>query len=91
MYLPYLNQMTGDIQKLRDVRIHTLLGIQYTGRRQTIRCPFHNDHEPSLVLYPDNSYHCFPCGAHGRNAIDFVMGINGGDFKDACAELRQYI
>src|SRR5262245_10355558 len=29
-----------------------------------IRCPFHDDHTPSLHVYEDH-YHCFVCGAHG--------------------------
>jgi DNA polymerase I-like protein with 3'-5' exonuclease and polymerase domains len=34
-----------------------------------ILCPFHDDHSPSLHIYPDGDdphYHCFVCGAHGR-------------------------
>jgi hypothetical protein len=30
-----------------------------------IICPFHDDHNPSLELYPDRHYHCYACGAHG--------------------------
>jgi DNA polymerase I-like protein with 3'-5' exonuclease and polymerase domains len=33
-----------------------------------ILCPFHDDHTPSLHIYPggdDPHYHCFTCGAHG--------------------------
>jgi Toprim domain-containing protein/CHC2-type zinc finger protein len=40
-----------------------------------IICPFHDDHNPSLVIYPDN-YHCYVCGAHG-SAIDWLMLIEG--------------
>jgi DNA polymerase I-like protein with 3'-5' exonuclease and polymerase domains len=39
-----------------------------------ILCPFHDDHMPSLHVYPDEDdphYHCFVCGAHGRlNDLD---------------------
>lgn len=28
-------------------------------------CPFHDDHSPSMVLYPDQTFHCFSCEAHG--------------------------
>jgi DNA polymerase family A/Toprim domain-containing protein/CHC2-type zinc finger protein len=34
-----------------------------------ILCPFHDDHSPSLHIYPaveDPHYHCFVCGAHGH-------------------------
>jgi DNA polymerase len=40
-----------------------------------IVCPFHDDHTPSLVIYPDH-YHCFVCGAHG-DAIDWLMMVEG--------------
>jgi hypothetical protein len=33
-----------------------------------ILCPFHDDHNPSLEIYPsedDPHYHCWSCGAHG--------------------------
>ena len=26
-------------------------------------CPFHEDHKPSLRLFPDGGYLCFTCGA----------------------------
>jgi len=28
-------------------------------------CPFHEDSTPSFTLYPDNTFHCYGCGAHG--------------------------
>jgi hypothetical protein len=42
-----------------------------------IICPFHDDHDPSLVIYDDH-YHCYvsSCGAHG-NAIDWLMSQEG--------------
>lgn len=38
------------------------------------RCPFHNDSNPSMKLYPDH-YYCFGCGAHG-DVIDLVGHLN---------------
>jgi hypothetical protein len=38
-------------------------------------CPFHADHSPSLVIYPDH-YHCFVCDAHG-DAVDWLMLVEG--------------
>lgn len=40
------------------------------GKYHWIRCPFHNDKNPSLAIY-EEAYHCFGCGAHG-DVIDFV-------------------
>lgn len=43
------------------------------------RCPFHDDHTPSLKL--SRGFHCFGCGAQG-DVITFVsmlFGISAGD------------
>jgi hypothetical protein len=40
--------------------------------RYRIRCPFHDDDSPSLVLYPPGKgWHCFGCG-RGGDAVAFV-------------------
>lgn len=56
------------------------------GKRQTL-CPFHEEKTPSFFIYPDNSYHCFGCGAHG-NAIDFLMKKLGYSFEHTCSILE---
>lgn len=82
------------VQKIRDnVRIHTLLGIQDTGRRIAIRCPFHAngmERTPSCYIFPDGGYKCFGCGERGNNAIDFVMGLGVG-FGEAIETLKSYV
>jgi hypothetical protein len=45
-------------------------------------CPFHEDSTPSFVIYPNNTFHCFGCGANG-DSIDFVMKRDNIDFKSA--------
>ena len=35
------------------------------GEGHKILCPFHDDHDPSLQIYPDGHFHCFVCQAHG--------------------------
>jgi len=50
-------------------------------------CPFHDEKNPSLVLYPQtNSYHCFGCGRHG-DVINFYAGVSGQDYTAAMHEL----
>jgi hypothetical protein len=39
-------------------------------------CPFHKEDTPSFVVYPDLSYHCFGCHAHGSYE-DFIMFFSG--------------
>lgn len=79
-----------DIQKARQVTIHRLLGLQDNGRRQKIKCVFHSDHNPSLVIYSgDRGYHCFSCGKGGHNSIDFVMDL-GLPFVEAVRQLKDF-
>ena len=55
----------------------------------TARCPFHDDHEPSLVVSPGkNLFHCLGCGAAGT-VIDWVMRSRSLPFRDAVELLRQ--
>jgi DNA primase len=81
-----------ELQKVREVSIHQILGIQLSGRRVSLRCPFgsHTDRTPSFTLYVDNSFHCFGCGANGQGAIDFCVAL-GYTFIEACEELIKYI
>lgn len=75
-----------EIERARGTPIHTLLGISYTNRVVSIRCPFHNEKTPSFMIYPDSSYHCFGCDSGGQNAIDFLMQ-SGYSFTEAVGAL----
>ena len=55
------------------------------GRTGMVRCPFHDDHTPSLKLYPGN-YHCFGCGAHG-DVVNLVAGLLGLSNYDAAKQI----
>lgn len=87
-----MNLSPLELQKLRDVSIYRILGIQYSGRRISIRCPLpnHRDATPSFCLYPNNSYFCFGCGTHGRGAIDFCRDLEF-NFIETIEELVKYI
>ena len=56
------------------------------------RCPFHDDHQPSLTLYlhdpADEHFHCFAghCAAHG-DVIHFVRRLERQSFWEAVATL----
>jgi len=46
------------------------------------RCPFHDDTEPSLQLYPDGSFYCFGSGCgRGGTIIDFAAASWGLDTR----------
>ena len=50
-------------------------------------CPFHDERTPSFHVRPDaKHYHCFGCQESG-DPFDFVMQIEGLDFKGAMEAL----
>ena len=52
-------------------------------------CPFHEDHEPSLVITPaKNLWHCLGACGTGGSVIDWVMKTNGVSFRHAVELLR---
>ena len=52
-------------------------------------CPFHDDHEPSLVISPKNNlWHCLGACQAGGSVIDWVMKAEGVSFRHA-VELLQ--
>ena len=54
-----------------------------TGRTTIVECCFHQEHSPSLALYPDTqSFYCFGC-AKGGDIYTFVQEIKHCDFKEA--------
>ena len=47
-------------------------------------CPFHDDHEPSLVVTPEkNLWHCLGACQTGGSVIDWVMKCEGVSFRHA--------
>ena len=52
-------------------------------------CPFHDDHEPSLVVSPKkNLWHCLGACQQGGSVIDWVMKSRGVSFRHAVELLR---
>ena len=52
---------------------------------QIALCPFHDDHDPSLMLYHDH-YYCFGCGAHG-DVINFTAALFNLSNREAMEKL----
>ena len=53
-------------------------------------CPFHEDHEPSLVISPHkNLWHCLGACQAGGTVIDWVMRAEGVSFRHAVELLRE--
>jgi len=52
-------------------------------------CPFHDDHEPSLVITPEkNLWHCLGACQMGGTVVDWVMKAEGVSFRHAVEILR---
>jgi DNA primase catalytic core len=72
------------LAEARGIKLHRhgadLLGL----------CPFHDDHNPSLVITPaKNLWHCLGACNAGGTAIDWVMRANGVSFRHAVELLRE--
>jgi hypothetical protein len=62
--------------------------VSWNGERGLARCPFHDDQNPSFVIYPQTeSFHCFGCRVHG-DVITFLMRIESLSFREAVDALR---
>lgn len=79
-----------ELDVLRAVPIRDILGLSKNTKTVATKCPFHLDTHPSLFFYDDGSYHCFGCGKHGHNSIDFIMDC-GYSFEEALDELSKYL
>jgi hypothetical protein len=52
-------------------------------------CPFHDDHDPSLVISPaKNLWHCLGACSTGGSVVDWVMRAQGVSFRHAVELLR---
>lgn len=57
--------------------------VQYSNELKAIKCPFHDDQKPSLVIYEHtNSYFCFPC-SFGGDIYNFYSKFKGCSFRQA--------
>ena len=79
------------VAKAREVPILSVvpesIRVRKAGKSHVARCPFHDDNDPSLHIYPDrNRWHCYGC-QKGGDAIAFVMESLGCDFKHAVNHL----
>ena len=61
------------------------------GKGYTAVCPFHDDHDPSLLISEDKQiYKCFVCG-NGGNVFTFVSNFKKVSFPEAVAEVGNII
>lgn len=76
-------------EKIRNLSVARMVGYLERGRRIDGPCPICSggNNTPCFSIYPDNSFHCFKCEAHGFNFIDFLKA-KGYDFKQIYAEFQ---
>lgn len=59
------------------------LPLHRSGSKFKALCPFHDDHNPSLLLNPEHqSFKCWSCGA-GGDVFDFVQRYERVEFPEA--------
>ncbi|RJQ30580.1 MAG: hypothetical protein C4589_03005 [Peptococcaceae bacterium] len=53
------------------------LEFRKAGQRLTARCPFHDDRDPSLVIFSNGRFKCFGCGVGGDGVqlVALAMGV----------------
>ena len=85
----------AEIERLkREVAVERLaeargVKLQRHGADLLGLCPFHDDHEPSLVITPaKNLWHCLGTCQAGGSVIDWVMKAEGVSFRHAAELLR---
>jgi DNA polymerase len=78
----FLDSLTDDVAPLWDM---VALPMDASHR---VSCPFHDDPNPSCVIYADH-YHCHGCGEHG-DRLDWLMKVDGKTRAEAIAELQDW-
>jgi DNA primase len=90
---PPLPGSGSGVQELKSrLPIEDLIGryvpLRPSGQRLVARCPFHEDHTPSFVVYPKTqSFYCFGCRAHG-DVFAFLMRYERLSFREALEVVR---
>lgn len=84
-----MTQTTSNLDDLRTVPLHLIVGDSRLNRKVKILCPFHKEKTGSCTLFPTGGYHCFGCGSHG-NSIDFIINM-GYPFEEAIKELTKHL
>jgi DNA primase len=75
-----LREIVREIKARTDCRaLAEELGLPR--RYDRFRCPFHDDRNPDLSVWPDG-YKCFACGAKG-DAIALCRGVRNVGFREA--------
>jgi len=70
--------------------VSSYLQLNKSGRNYKALCPFHSEKTPSFVVFPDSQrWHCFGACNEGGDVFNFVMKMEGWDFRTALEELAR--
>jgi DNA primase len=68
--------------------ISSYLQLNKSGRNFKALCPFHTEKTPSFVVFPESQrWYCFGACNEGGDVFNFVMRMEGWDFRAALEEL----
>ncbi|SFH20787.1 DNA primase [Desulfotomaculum arcticum] len=67
-------QLVKQINIVEIINRYNIVELKKRGRRWAARCPIHDDHSPSFVVFPNGTWKCFGCGEHG-DGVDLVAKI----------------
>lgn len=75
-----------DTVPMRSVAEHYGFELSRSGQ---IKCPFHDDKNPSMKIYEGNrGWYCFTCG-HGGSVINFVSELFNIEKRDAMRKINE--
>lgn len=84
----------GEVERVKchiaiEEIVYRYVPLRRSGRALLGRCPFHDDRNPSFVVYPHTqSFYCFGCQAHG-DVLSFLMRIENLTFPETLRVLRE--
>ncbi|MGD2145862.1 MAG: DNA primase [Anaerolineae bacterium] len=68
--------------------ISSYLQVDKAGRNYKALCPFHSEKTPSFVVFPESQrWYCFGACNEGGDVFNFVMKMEGWDFRVALEAL----
>jgi CHC2 zinc finger/DNA polymerase family A/Toprim domain len=78
----FLDDLAPETAPLRD-----FVSLPMTSDHK-VSCPFHDDPQPSLQIYPDH-FHCYGCGEHG-DRIDWLVRVEGLSREEALTAIQDW-
>lgn len=64
--------------------------MRYNGNTAFCKCIFHEEDTASLAFFPNGTYKCFGCGAHG-DIISLVQYLENLTFQEACQHIGERV